>query len=131
MAVRVWPVPVRPPPLAPGLATAQGLGWQDIGVVTTFPFLVPLNTTTLPNGTYALRAVCATNASDLSAVAGNSPAAASVLRTSGGSGGGGGGCSLRPGDGWSRATALDAAGNLGVPLVVLLVLGLWVWRRPR
>ena len=55
-------------PAAPGprSATAQGLGWQDIGVVTTFPFLVPLNTTTLPNGTYALRAVCATTAADLS-----------------------------------------------------------------
>ena len=98
-------------------------------MVTTFPFLVPLNTTTLPNGTYEVRAVCATTPADLRAAAGSAPTTSTVLRTSGG--GGGGGCSLRPGGGWSRATALDAVGNLGVPLVVLLVLGLWVWRRPR
>ena len=118
-------------PASPGpqSATAQGSGWQDIGVVTTFPFLVPVNTTTLPNGTYEVRAVCATTPAELRAAAGSAPTTSTVLRTSGG--GGGGGCSLRPGGGWSRATALDAVGNLGVPLVVLLVLGLWVWRRPR
>ena len=112
---------------APRSAAAQGSGWQDIGEVTTFPFLVPLNTTTLPNGTYEVRAICATTPAELRAAAGSAPTTSTVLRTSGG---GGGGCSLRPGGGWSRATALDAVGTLGVPLVVLLVLGLWVWRRP-
>jgi hypothetical protein len=117
--------PASPAPLS---ASAQGSGWQDIGEVTTFPFLVPVNTTTLPNGTYEVRAICATTPADLRAAAGSAPTTSTVLRTSGG---GGGGCSLRPGDGWSRATALDAVGTLGVPLAVLLVLGLWVWRRPR
>jgi hypothetical protein len=112
---------------APRSADAQGSDWQDIGVVTTFPFLVPLNTTTLPDGTYEVRAICAASLADVSTGSGTSPVAASVPGTSGG----GGGCSLRPGGGWSRATALDAVGDLGVPLVVLLVLGLWIWRRPR
>ena len=119
---------IGPASLAPRSAGAQGSGWQDIGEVTTFPFLVPLNTTTLPNGTYEVRAICATTPAELRAAAGSAPTTSTVLGTSGG---GGGGCSLRPGGGWSRATALDAVGNLGVPLVVLLVLGLWVWRRPR
>jgi hypothetical protein len=116
-------------PAAPGpqSAPAQGLGWQDIGVVTTFPFLVPVDTTTLPNGTYALRAICTTNPAELRVAAESAPTTSTVLRTSGG----GGGCSLQPGGAWSRATALAVLGNLGVPLVVLLLLGLWVWRRPR
>ncbi len=118
--------PASPAPLSAG---AQGSGWQDIGVVTTFPFLVPFQTTALPNGTYAVRAICATDPAELRAVAGSAPTTSTVLRTSGD--GGGGGCTLQPGGGWSRATALDALGNLGLPLVVLLVLGLWVWRRPR
>jgi hypothetical protein len=112
----------------PRSAAAQGLGWQDIGVVTTFPFLVPLNTTTLPNGTYAVRTVCTTNPAELRAVAASAPTTATALRTSGGDGGG---CTLQPGAAWSRSTALAALGNLGVPLVALLLLGLWVWRRPR
>ena len=55
---------------------------------------------------------------------------ASAPTIAGGSASGGGGCSLRPGDAWSRATALAAVGNIGLPLVALLVLGLWAWRRP-
>ena len=113
---------------APRSAGAQGSGWQDIGEVTTFPFLVPVNTTTLPNGTYEVRAICATTPAELRAAAGSAPTTSTVLRTSGG---GGGGCSLRPGGGWSRATALDTLGTLGLPLLGLLVLGLWAWRRPR
>ena len=120
---------MEPASQAPRSAGAQGSGWQDIGEVTTFPFLVPLNTTTLPNGTYEVRAICAATPADLRAAAGSAPTTSTVLGTSGG--GGGGGCSLRPGGGWSRATALDAVGNLGLPLVVLLGLGLWAWRRPR
>ena len=118
---------MEPASLAPRSAGAQGSGWQDIGEVTTFPFLVPLNTTTLPNGTYEVRAVCATTPAELRAAAGSAPTTLTVLGTSGG----GGGCSLRPGGGWSRATVLDAVGNIGLPLGVLLGLGLWVWRRPR
>src|SRR5262249_29740211 len=117
--------PASPVPRSAG---AQDSGWQGIGVVMTFPFLVPLNTTTVPNGTYALRAVCATDPATLRAVAGSAPTTSAALRTSGG---GGGGCSLQPGDAWSRATALAALGNCGLPLVALLLLGLWVWRRPR
>jgi hypothetical protein len=113
--------PAPTPPLSAG---AQGSGWQDIGVVTTFPFLVPFNTTALPDGTYAVRVSCATQVAALAAVQ-DTPAST----TPGGGASGGGGCSLRPGGGWSRATALDAVGHLGVPLVVLLVL--WIWRRPR
>jgi hypothetical protein len=113
---------------APRSADAQGSGWQDIGEVTTFPFLVPLNTTTLPNGTYEVRAICATTPAELRAAAGSAPTTSTVLRTSGGDGGG---CTLQPGGAWSRATALAALGNFGVPLVALLLLGLWVWRRPR
>ena len=117
--------PASPPPLSTG---AQGSGWQDIGVVTTFPFLVPLNTTPLPNGTYAVRAVCSTQLADLAAVQ-EAPASSAAGRSASASGGGG--CSLRPGDAWSRATALAALGNIGLPLVVLLILGLWAWRRRR
>ena len=98
-------------------------------MVTTFPFLVPLNTTTLPNGTYAVRAVCATQLADLATVQAAPTPTVAGGSTSGGGGGGGGGCSLRPGGGGARATALDALGNVGLPLVVLLVLGLRVWRR--
>ena len=118
--------PASPAPLSAG---AQGSGWQDIGVVTTFPFLVPFQTTALPNGTYAVRAICATDPAELRTVVGSAPTTSTVLRTSGD--GGGGGCTLQPGGTWSRATALDTLGNLGLPLVVLLVLGLRVWRRPR
>ena len=118
--------PASPAPLSAG---AQGSGWQDIGVVTTFPFLVPLNTTTLPNGTYAVRAVCATQLADLATVQAAPTPTVAGGSTSGGGGGGGGGCSLRPGGGGTRTTALDALGNVGLPLVVLLVLGLQVWRR--
>ena len=39
-----------PSPPQPPSAPAQGRGWQDIGVVTTAPVLVPWNTTTLPDG---------------------------------------------------------------------------------
>ena len=120
--------PAHPAPLSAG---AQGSGWQDIGVVTTFPFLVPVNTTTLLNGTYAFRAVCATDPAALRTVTASVPPPSTGLRTSGDGGGGGGGCSLQPGGTWSRATALAALGNLGVPLVALLLLGLWRWRRPR
>ena len=70
--------PASPAPLSAG---AQGSGWQDIGVVTTFPFLVPLETTTLPNGTYAVRAICATDPAELRAVAGSAPTTSTVLRT--------------------------------------------------
>ena len=110
-----------PAPPAPLSAGAQGSGWQDIGVVTTFPFLVPLNTTTLPNGTYAVRAVCATQLADLATVQAAPTPTVAGGSTSGGGGGGGGGCSLRPGGGGTRTTALDALGNVGLPLVVLLV----------
>jgi hypothetical protein len=117
-----------PAPPAPLSAGAQGSGWQDIGVVTTVPFLVPLDTTTLLDGTYAVRAICTTDPADLRAVAGSAPTTSTVLQTGGGDGGG---CTLQPGGGWSRATALATLGNLGMPLVVLLLLGLWRWRRPR
>ena len=58
---------------APRSAGAQGSGWQDIGEATTFPFLVPLNTTTLPNGTYEVRTICAATPADLRAAAGSAP----------------------------------------------------------
>ena len=87
---------------------------------------MPLNTTPLPNGTYAVRAVCRTQLADLAAVQ-EAPASTATGRSASASGGGG--CSLRPGDAWSRATALAAVGNIGLPLVVLPTLGLWVWRR--
>ena len=72
--------PASPAPLSAG---AQGSGWQDIGVVTTFPFLVPFQTTALPNGTYAVRAICATDPAELRTVAGSAPTTSTVLRTSG------------------------------------------------
>ena len=111
MAVRAWRAPVEPAAPAPRSAGAQGSGWQDIGEVTTFPFLVPLNTTTLPNGTYEVRAVCATNAGGLRAAAGSAPR----RRRCCGDERRGWGCSLRPGGGWSRATALDAVGISACP----------------
>jgi hypothetical protein len=117
--------PAHPAPLSAG---AQGSGWQDIGVVTTSPFLVPLDTTTLPNGIYAVRAVCATEPAALRAVTASAPTTSPALRTSDG---GGGGCSLQPGSAASWTTALAALGNLGMPLVALLLLGLWRGRRRR
>jgi len=57
-----------------------------------------------------------------------SPAAAPAA---GGGGGGGGGCSLRPGGEGAPATYLAALGNMGLPIVVLLVLRVWAWRRQR
>lgn len=47
------------------------------------------------------------------------------------SSGGGGGCSLRPGGEGSPATYLAAWGNMGLPLLALLALGVWAWRRQR
>ena len=110
MAVRAWPVPSAPAAPAPRSAAAQGSGWQDIGVVTTFPFLVPLNTTTLPNGTYAVRAdLChqcraTCRAAELRVARRRRRCCGRAV----GGGGGGGGCSLRPGGGWSRATPWTA-----------------------
>ena len=95
-------------------------------MVTTFPFLVPLNTTPLPNGTYAVRAVCSTQLADLAAVQ-EAPAPSAPGRSTSASGGGG--CSLRSGGKGARVTAMDAVGNIGLPLGVLLALGLWAWRR--
>jgi len=46
-------------------------------------------------------------------------------------GGGGGGCSLRPGDAGSPAAYLAALGNMGLPVVALLILGIWSRRRQR
>jgi len=47
----------------------------------------------------------------------------------GGGGGGGGGCSLSPGGEGSPTAYLAALGNMGLPIVVLLVLRVWSWRR--
>lgn len=55
------------------------------------------------------------------------PPSASATSTSGG--GGGGGCSLRPGGEGSPAAYLAALGNMGLPIVALLVLRVWSWRR--
>ena len=53
----------------------------------------------------------------------------------GGSGGGGGrgaaGCSLQPWGTGSPAAYLTALGNLALPVVLLLLLRLWSWRRQR
>jgi hypothetical protein len=49
----------------------------------------------------------------------------------GGSGGGGGGCSLQPWSTGSPAAYLTALGNLALPVVLLLCLRLWSWRRQR
>jgi hypothetical protein len=53
--------------------------------------------------------------------------AAPLVPASGG--GGGGGCSLRPRDAASPAPFVAALGNLGLPLVLLVVLRAWSWRR--
>ena len=107
------------PPLPPS-APAQGRGWQDIGVVTTAPVLLPWNATTLPDG--GLRA--------------SGPVYHAVGRPRGGADGSRlpplretapaavGGCSLRPEGGRARATALGMLGHLGLPLVVLLAASL-------
>ena len=57
--------------------------------------------------------------------------AASTAAGGGGGGGGGGGCSLRPGGEGASATYLAALGNMGLPIVALLVLSVWSWRRQR
>jgi uncharacterized repeat protein (TIGR01451 family) len=114
-------------PVGARSAAAQGSGWQDIGVVTTAPLLLPWNTTTLPDGAYELRVLCATPAAAVAAGPAAGPATAGVGQSPGGSGGGG--CSLRPGSGGARAAVLAVLGNLGLPLAVLLALRLWHWRR--
>ena len=98
-------------------------------MVTTAPLLLPWNTTTVPDGVYALRVLCATPAAALEAGPAELPATAGEGQRPRGSEGGG--CSLRPGSGWSRAAALALLGNLGLPLAGLLALRLWRWRRPR
>src|SRR5262245_49138996 len=119
----------EPASLGAQSAAPQGSGWQHIGVVTTAPLLLPWNTTTLPDGVYALRVLCATPAAALAAEPAEPSAAAAGGRSTSGSRGGG--CSLRPGSEWSHAAALALLGNLGLPLAVLLALRLWSWRRPR
>ena len=113
--------PVPLPPYAP----AQGRGWQDIGVVTTLPSWSPGTRPRCPTGPTSFGSCVPRRMADLAAVQ-----TASTPTIAGGSASGGGGCSLRPGDAWSRATALAAVGNIGLPLVALLVLGLWACRRP-
>jgi hypothetical protein len=114
-------------PLASGSAAAQGSGWQAIGVVTSAPLLLPWNTTTVPDGVYELRVLCATPAAALAA------GPAELAAPAGGgprpSGRAGGGCSLWPAREGSGAAALAFLGNLGLPLVALLLLRVWGWRR--
>lgn len=77
-----------PAPQPPRSATAQGNGWQDIGVALRYPFLTSWNTTALADGNYELRVVCAESVAALAAFQGSAsggPAGAS-------GGGGGGGC---------------------------------------
>jgi hypothetical protein len=73
-------------------APAQGSGWQDIGVVTTTPFLVPWNTTTLPDGDYEVRVLCATQSADLMAAPGDTGEPAATVVTGRRTGGDGSGC---------------------------------------
>jgi hypothetical protein len=65
--------------------------------VTTTPFLIPWNTTTLPDGDYEVRVLCATQSADLAAAQGDAgdPAAPAVTGRSTGGGG----------SGWGIATA--------------------------
>jgi hypothetical protein len=80
----------------------------------------------LPDGAYELRVLCATSLAALAAVPEDPPVTAIAARSPSD-----GGCSLAPGGGGSRAAALAVLGNLGLPLVVLLVLRLWGWQRAR
>ena len=68
---------------------------------------------------------------DVSVTWTNPPSASAAPTPGGGGGGGGGGCSLRPGGEGSPAAYLAALGNIGLPVVVLLVLSVWSWRRQR
>jgi hypothetical protein len=59
----------------------------------------------------------------------SAPAAPAATPTPASGGGGGGGCSLGPRDAASPASFVAALGNLGLPLVLLVVLRVWSWRR--
>jgi hypothetical protein len=58
-----------------------------------------------------------------------SPSSSSAPAPSPSSGGGGGGCSLRPGGAGAPTASLAALGNMALPIIVLLVLRVWPWRR--
>jgi hypothetical protein len=58
-----------------------------------------------------------------------SPSASRAPAPSPSSGGGGGGCSLRPGGAGAPTASLAALGNMALPIMVLLVLRVWPWRR--
>ena len=65
--------------------------------------------------------------------ASNSPTSAPSGGSSGGgtTGGGGGGCSLMPGRPVSAASLLAVLGNIFLPVMALVVMRVWSWRRQR
>jgi hypothetical protein len=95
---------------------------SNVSVTWTNAASTPANTVTAPDGSV-------TGPNTVSAPA--TTATTRGVASGSGGGGGGGGCSLQPWGAWSPAAYVAALGNLALPVVVLLLLRLWSWRRQR